>query len=98
ARPVDADDENDARFTRNRETTVSVRGDELLDDGLEPVEELRFASGLALLEPFDDLDSRRNPDVGPDERLLDSFPRGLVRGVEEQVVSERAAAARERVA
>jgi hypothetical protein len=53
---------------------------------------------LALLEAADDLDRRRHTDIGLDEGLLDPLPRCVVCGVEEELLRERPAAARERVA
>ena len=73
----------------NREPLLPVDRDEIGDDLLQALDELRLARGLALLEPPDDLDGRGHPAVGRDQRLLDPLPRLVVAGVEEELARER---------
>ena len=49
-------------------------------------------------EVLEDAAGDRNPDVGPDESFLETLPRLGVGRVEEEILCERLAAARERLA
>ena len=79
-------DEDDARDRGNREPTVAVWRNELRDHLLEHVEKLGFAPGLPLLQATDDLDGRRDADVGLDQCFLDALPRSFVGGIEEEIL------------
>ena len=93
---VDADDEDDARLAR--EIDARRLAEELRDFGGERVVEV--AEIGARLEPAHELRGRGHADVAGDQRLLESFPRGVagIEGRGRELLRERTAAAPERVA
>src|SRR5215207_658557 len=95
ARSVDADDEDDTGALRDGQAAIAVSRDELGHNFLESLDELLLRRGLALFKASDDLDRRRNTDIGLDERLLDPLPRSVISWIEQELLRESAPAARE---
>ena len=94
---VDADDEDHGRLVRDveRRRLAEQGGDLLRERGLQ------LGQVLPRLEAADQLGRRPDADVGVDQRLLETLPRGVVLRVERgdlQLLGQRAARLAERLA
>ena len=94
---VDADHKDDRRLIAQSQAAAAVHVHHLLDELLEPLDELTLVGRLPRLELLDELDGGGHANVGADQRLLDALPRPRVGRVEEELLGKRLAAARERL-